>query len=178
MPKRTNKPGLCITNRPPRGRGFRGRGRGASMRGFGAMRRPRYGYSWEKELSSAITFYVSALFVSAPSMLWLWKGWQRAPDQRGLNFRFRGRGAYYSPYWDSRWTTTAQLNRNSNHSPFSPLSPLCFQTDKGASNLSQHKRDWWHQKMGEKRSDHIKKERLGGRGNHFAWKWLMDNRRG
>jgi len=39
MPKRTNKPGISSTNRPPRGRGgFRGRGRG---RGFGAMRRPR-----------------------------------------------------------------------------------------------------------------------------------------
>merc|ERR1712012_1048374 len=43
MPKRTNKPGISSTNRPPRGRGgFRGtrgyRGRG----GFGAMRRPRY----------------------------------------------------------------------------------------------------------------------------------------
>jgi len=42
MPKRTNKPGISSTNRPPRGRGgFRGtrgyRGRG----GFGAMRRPR-----------------------------------------------------------------------------------------------------------------------------------------
>merc|ERR1712066_516746 len=44
MPKRTNKPGLCITNRPPRGtrggfrgsRGYRGRG------GFGAIRRPRF----------------------------------------------------------------------------------------------------------------------------------------
>ena len=50
MPKRTNKPGLCITNRPPRGRGFRGRGRGASMRGFGAMRRPRYVDGREKSL--------------------------------------------------------------------------------------------------------------------------------
>merc|ERR1712141_841833 len=44
MPKRTNKPGISSTNRPPRGRGggFRGqrgyRGRG----GFGAMRRPRF----------------------------------------------------------------------------------------------------------------------------------------
>ncbi len=47
MPKRTNKPGISSTNRPPRGGrgGFRGstrggfRGRGGS---FGAMRRPRY----------------------------------------------------------------------------------------------------------------------------------------
>merc|ERR1711983_398800 len=44
MPKRTNKPGISSTNRPPRGRGggFRGqrgyRGRG----GFGAIRRPRF----------------------------------------------------------------------------------------------------------------------------------------
>merc|ERR1711935_715253 len=44
MPKRTNKPGISSSNRPPRGtrgggfrgsRGYRGRG------GFGAMRRPR-----------------------------------------------------------------------------------------------------------------------------------------
>merc|ERR1712012_285350 len=44
MPKRTNKPGITSTNRPPRGRGFRGgRARG---RGFGGgyMRRPRGGY--------------------------------------------------------------------------------------------------------------------------------------
>merc|ERR1719481_992391 len=44
MPKRTNKPGISTTNRPPRGRGgFRARGRG---RGFGGgyMRRPRGGY--------------------------------------------------------------------------------------------------------------------------------------
>ena len=42
MPKRTNKPGISSTNRPPRGRGgFRGRGyRGRG--GFGAIRRPRY----------------------------------------------------------------------------------------------------------------------------------------
>ena len=40
MPKRTNKPGLSTTNRPPRGRGFRARGyRGRG--GFGAIRRPR-----------------------------------------------------------------------------------------------------------------------------------------
>jgi len=45
MPKRTNKPGISSTNRPPRGtrggfrgsRGYRGRG------GFGAIRRPRFG---------------------------------------------------------------------------------------------------------------------------------------
>jgi len=44
MPKRTNKPGISSTNRPPRGtrggfrgsRGYRGRG------GFGAIRRPRF----------------------------------------------------------------------------------------------------------------------------------------
>jgi len=41
MPKRTNKPGLSTTNRPPRGRGFRARGyRGRG--GFGAIRRPRF----------------------------------------------------------------------------------------------------------------------------------------
>ena len=45
MPKRTNKPGITTTNRPPRGRGFRG-GRGARSRGYGGgyMRRPRGGY--------------------------------------------------------------------------------------------------------------------------------------
>ena len=45
MPKRTNKPGITSTNRPPRGRGFRGGGR-ARGRGFGGgyMRRPRGGY--------------------------------------------------------------------------------------------------------------------------------------
>jgi len=43
MPKRTNKPGISSTNRPPRGRGFRGGGRGYRGRGgFGAIRRPRY----------------------------------------------------------------------------------------------------------------------------------------
>ncbi len=43
MPKRTNKPGISSTNRPPRGRGgFRGGGRGFRGRGgFGAIRRPR-----------------------------------------------------------------------------------------------------------------------------------------
>ena len=42
LPKRTNKPGISSTNRPPRG-SFRGRGRGYRGRGgFGAMRRPRY----------------------------------------------------------------------------------------------------------------------------------------
>nr|CAG4645878.1 EOG090X0FQT [Lynceus sp. MCZ IZ 141354] len=43
-PKRTNKPGFSSTNRPPRGRGTRGRGRGGFapyFRGFGAVRRPR-----------------------------------------------------------------------------------------------------------------------------------------
>merc|ERR1719232_2251410 len=41
LPKRTNKPGLSTTNRPPRGRGFRARGyRGRG--GFGAIRRPRF----------------------------------------------------------------------------------------------------------------------------------------
>merc|ERR1712012_206807 len=45
LPKRTNKPGLSTTNRPPRGRGggFRGGGRGYRGRGgFGAIRRPRF----------------------------------------------------------------------------------------------------------------------------------------
>jgi len=44
LPKRTNKPGISTTNRPPRGRGgFRARGsRGRGGGGFGAMRRPRY----------------------------------------------------------------------------------------------------------------------------------------
>jgi len=43
MPKRTNKPGITSSNRPPRGRGFRGRSSGYRGRGgFGAMRRPRY----------------------------------------------------------------------------------------------------------------------------------------
>lgn len=43
MPKRTNKPGITTTNRPPRGRGAaRSRGRG-SRGGFGYMRR-RGGY--------------------------------------------------------------------------------------------------------------------------------------
>merc|ERR1719291_1372188 len=45
LPKRTNKPGITTSNRPPRGRGmsgFRGSGRGYRGRGgFGAMRRPR-----------------------------------------------------------------------------------------------------------------------------------------
>ena len=42
MPKRTNKPGISSSNRPPRGRGFRGRSSGYRGRGgFGAMRRPR-----------------------------------------------------------------------------------------------------------------------------------------
>jgi len=43
LPKRTNKPGVSTSNRPPRGRGFRGGGRGYRGRGgFGAMRRPRF----------------------------------------------------------------------------------------------------------------------------------------
>merc|ERR1719187_2696448 len=43
LPKRTNKPGISSSNRPPRGRGFRGRSSGYRGRGgFGAMRRPRY----------------------------------------------------------------------------------------------------------------------------------------
>jgi len=45
LPKRTNKPGISSTNRPPRGRGFRGRMmRGGRGGGFGAMRRPRDWY--------------------------------------------------------------------------------------------------------------------------------------
>lgn len=49
MPKRTNKPGISSTNRPPRGRGGRGgRGFGGRGRGFGGgggyIRRPRGGY--------------------------------------------------------------------------------------------------------------------------------------
>lgn len=44
MPKRTNRPGMSTTNRPPRGRGaFRGRGMGRGYyTGFRPMRRPRY----------------------------------------------------------------------------------------------------------------------------------------
>lgn len=45
MPKRTNRPGMSTTNRPPRGRGsFRGaRGIGRGFYGgFRPMRRPRY----------------------------------------------------------------------------------------------------------------------------------------
>ncbi|KAG1670647.1 Polyadenylate-binding protein 2 [Nymphon striatum] len=40
--KRTNKPGISTTNRPPRGRGFRGRGgsRGGFFPGFRPTRRP------------------------------------------------------------------------------------------------------------------------------------------
>ena len=45
MPKRTNKPGLSSTNRPPRGRGgFRGRPARSRGYGGGYMRRPRGGY--------------------------------------------------------------------------------------------------------------------------------------
>jgi len=45
MPKRTNKPGLSTTNRPPRGRGgFRARGGRGRGFGGGYMRRPRGGY--------------------------------------------------------------------------------------------------------------------------------------
>ncbi|XP_019764400.1 polyadenylate-binding protein 2 isoform X2 [Dendroctonus ponderosae] len=48
MPKRTNRPGISTTNRPPRGRGVSTfRGRGASRGGFYGyrpMRRPRRGY--------------------------------------------------------------------------------------------------------------------------------------
>jgi len=45
MPKRTNKHGISSTNRPPRGRGGRGRGfRGGRGYGGGYMRRPRGGY--------------------------------------------------------------------------------------------------------------------------------------
>jgi len=47
MPKRTNKPGISSSNRPPRGRGGGMRGRGGRGRGgFGGgyMRRPRGGY--------------------------------------------------------------------------------------------------------------------------------------
>lgn len=45
MPKRTNKPGISSTHRPPRGRGgaARSRGRGGSRGSFGYMRR-RGGY--------------------------------------------------------------------------------------------------------------------------------------
>ncbi|XP_067004028.1 polyadenylate-binding protein 2 isoform X2 [Anabrus simplex] len=46
MPKRTNRPGLSMTNRPPRGRGYRGGrgGRGASYYGYRGRRpRTRYG---------------------------------------------------------------------------------------------------------------------------------------
>ncbi|TRY62136.1 hypothetical protein TCAL_06250 [Tigriopus californicus] len=46
MPKRTNKPGITNSHRPPRGGrgGFRGGSRGGyrGRGGFGAMRRPRY----------------------------------------------------------------------------------------------------------------------------------------
>jgi len=45
MPKRTNKPGISTTNRPPRGRGgFRARGGRGRGFGGGYMRRPRGGY--------------------------------------------------------------------------------------------------------------------------------------
>merc|ERR1719481_1740179 len=45
MPKRTNKPGITTTNRPPRGRGgFRARGGRGRGFGGGYMRRPRGGY--------------------------------------------------------------------------------------------------------------------------------------
>merc|ERR1711902_116012 len=45
MPKRTNKPGISSTNRPPRGRGgFRGRPARSRGYGGGYMRRPRGGY--------------------------------------------------------------------------------------------------------------------------------------
>ena len=45
MPKRTNKPGITSTNRPPRGRGgFRARGGRGRGYGGGYMRRPRGGY--------------------------------------------------------------------------------------------------------------------------------------
>jgi len=46
MPKRTNKPGISTTNRPPRGRGGARGGRFSRGRGYGGgyMRRPRGGY--------------------------------------------------------------------------------------------------------------------------------------
>ncbi|KAL1513558.1 hypothetical protein ABEB36_002956 [Hypothenemus hampei] len=50
MPKRTNRPGISTTNRPPKGRGgmafrgSRGIGRGGFYGGYRPMRRPRRGY--------------------------------------------------------------------------------------------------------------------------------------
>lgn len=44
MPKRTNRPGMCMTNRPPRGSrgGFtRGRASRGSTFGYRPIRRPR-----------------------------------------------------------------------------------------------------------------------------------------
>lgn len=42
MPKRTNRPGMSLTNRPPRGRGYRGtRGIRGTYYGFGPIRRQR-----------------------------------------------------------------------------------------------------------------------------------------
>ncbi|CAG2058882.1 unnamed protein product [Timema podura] len=43
-PKRTNRPGMSMTNRPPRGRGYRGGrggGRGSSYYGYRPVRRGR-----------------------------------------------------------------------------------------------------------------------------------------
>lgn len=42
MPKRTNKPGISSTHRPPRGAGARGGRGGRGFRGGRAMRRPRF----------------------------------------------------------------------------------------------------------------------------------------
>ena len=69
-------------------------------------------------------------------------------------------------------------NCSSNNNSIRISRPLPFTfklTEKGASNLAQHKRDrWWgHQKMGEKKVWQQKK-RLGDRGNHWTWIWPVN----
>jgi len=62
MPKRTNKPGLTTTNRPPRGRGgFRARGGRGRGFGGGYMRRPRGGTPGKRFI---LSLFLKILFIS------------------------------------------------------------------------------------------------------------------
>lgn len=85
MPKRTNKPGLSSTNRPPRGmrgrgRSFRGGGGGGGFyySGYRPMRRGRYYPYWH--ISTLMFIVMGPVFISykPAKTSWAFSDWPRS----------------------------------------------------------------------------------------------------